>query len=60
MHNFKNQDKVEKVKGYPFKGTVIGHGHKADGKLLYMVEIEPGPNAEGLVYLHPEDALKLQ
>jgi hypothetical protein len=51
-------DRVEKVKGYPFRGTVIGIGAKSDGKILCMVEIEPGPNAAGLVYLHPPEVLK--
>lgn len=51
-------DKVEKIKGYPFRGTVIGIGTKSDGKHLLMVEIEPGPNAAGLVYLHPFEVLK--
>lgn len=51
-------DKVEKIKGYPFRGTVIGIATKSDGKVLMVVEIEPGPNAAGLVYLHPFDVLR--
>lgn len=51
-------DKVMKISGYPFRGTVIGVGTKSDGKHLLMVEIEPGPNAAGLVYLHPFEVLK--
>jgi hypothetical protein len=51
-------DAVEKIKGYPFLGTIIGVGAKSDGKILCMVEIEPGPNAAGLVYLHSPEVLK--
>lgn len=51
-------DKVEKFKGYPFRGTVIGFGQKSDGNTLCMVEIEPGRNASGLVYLHPPEVLR--
>jgi hypothetical protein len=51
-------DAVEKIKGYPFRGTIIGIGAKSDGKILCMVEIEPGPNAAGLVYLHPPEVLR--
>ncbi len=51
-------DKVYKTKGYPFRGTIIGFGEKSDGKILAMVEIEPGANAAGLVYLHPVEVLE--
>jgi len=51
-------DFVEKTKGYPFRGTVLAIGQKSDGKYLCMVEIEPGPNAAGLVYIHPPEVLR--
>jgi hypothetical protein len=51
-------DAVEKIKGYPFRGTIIGMGTKSAGMILCMVEIELGPNAAGLVYLHPPEVLK--
>lgn len=55
---YKIGDLVRKTKGYPFRGTVIAIGIKSDGKSLAMVEIEPGPNAEGLVYIHPTEVLE--
>lgn len=46
-------NRVRKIKGYAFLGTVLPLFTKLDGKEMAVVEIEPGPNAEGLVYLHP-------
>lgn len=50
-------DKVYKVKGYKYRGTIVALGIKSDGKEFAVVEIEPGPNAEGLLYIHPVEAL---
>lgn len=52
--------KVAKTSGYPFRGTVLAVFRKSDGRELAAVEIEPGPNAAGLVYLHPTSALSPQ
>lgn len=52
-------DFVRKVKGYPFRGTVLAVFTKLDGKEMAVVEIEPGENAAGLVYLHPTDVLEV-
>ena len=52
-------DKVRKIRGYPFRGTVVALGTKSDGKEFAVVEIAPGPNAEGLLYIHPLDVLEL-
>jgi hypothetical protein len=51
-------DKVRKTKGYPFRGTVVAIGIKSDGKAFAVVEIEPGENAAGLLYIHPIDVLE--
>lgn len=50
--------KVRKLKGYRFRGTVLALFTKSDGKEMAVVEVEPGENAEGLVYLHPIDVLE--
>lgn len=49
---------VRKRRGYAFRGTIVALGTKSDGKDFAVVEIEPGPNAEGLLYIHPLDALE--
>lgn len=52
-------DKVRKISGYRFQGTIVALGTKSDGKEFAVVEIEPGANAEGLLYIHPLSALEL-
>lgn len=52
-------DNVRKIRGYTFKGTIVALGTKSDGKEFAVVEIQPGPNAEGLLYIHPLDVLEL-
>jgi hypothetical protein len=51
-------DKVRKIRGYPFRGTVVALGTKSDGKEFAVVEIEPGENAAGLLYIHPIEVLE--
>ncbi len=52
-------DKVRKITGYRFFGTVVAIGTKSDGKEFAVVEIEPNTNAEGLLYIHILSSLEV-
>lgn len=51
---------MKKTKGYPFQGTVLAVFKKIDeDEELAAVQIEPGPNASGLVYFHRVEHLTI-
>lgn len=58
---FKRGDKVRKIKGYPFRGTVLAVFTKINEDIWFAaVQIQTGENASGLVYFHPVSVLALE
>lgn len=53
-------DKVRKIRGYEFRGTIVALGRKTDNVEFAVVEIQPGPNASGLLYIHPLSVLEVE
>lgn len=51
-------DQVYKIRGYRFRGTIRALGVKSDGFEFCVVEVEPGPNADGLLYIHHPNVLE--
>ena len=55
---FKLNDKVSKIKGHRFNGTVIGGGVTSKGEIRLMTELDAGENAEGLLHIHNPDQME--
>ena len=59
MSRIKRGDKVEKVTGYKFVGTVVAVFKNLEGEERLVVQVDPSAPADRLLHIFSEDNLQL-